>query len=424
MQYQEHNDGFKVINYDSFNFEQSAIIKPKTENFDIIHRIPTKTTSVIVNSAERNLDAYPTPASYMADLYEEIQDVISVELKFAMLPHNPYNVTKANNIVIISGTQVTLPSGKYNSSTLVDAFNNIFPVPVQGFQASYDPIAQHMLFSASVPFTFDGSSTNTYLKGSMHQLLGLTAKTQTAVLNVSDNKYYLKSTFVIDLTPNNTIIMNIDSMNVKVSATNVFNKAFGILPEAWTDRQIGDIYMIKKTFNPPVPRIDKLRIRFTDIYGNPYDFQNKVVLDIGSNQGGMLFAIQDKIKEGIRIDFNYKLVNIANHIKSNENFSNLNFFVFDLEQEDFDLIFNFIKNDSIDIIFLLSICMWIRNWKELCIWCSKSSKSMLFETNGSDQEQDEQIAFLKSIYSNILLINDRSLDDPRQHKRRLYFCEN
>jgi len=156
----------------------------------------------------------------------------------------------------------------------------------------------------------------------------------------------------------------------------------------------------------------------------PYNFQDKVLLDIGSNQGVMLFAVQDKIKEGVGIDFDYRLVNAANRIKSNEDFKNLNFFVFNLEKEDFNLITNFVKNDSIDIVFLLSVCMWIKNWKELCSWCATNIKNMLFETNGSDKEQDDQHMFLKSIYTTVSLINDKSLDDPGQHKRRLYFCEN
>jgi SAM-dependent methyltransferase len=156
----------------------------------------------------------------------------------------------------------------------------------------------------------------------------------------------------------------------------------------------------------------------------PFNFCDKVILDIGSNQGGMLFAVQDKITEGVGVDFDYRLVNVANRIKANEEYENLNFYVFNLEKENFNLFFNFIKNNTIDIVFLLSICMWINNWKDLCLWCSIHIKYMLFETNGTDKEQQDQINFLKSIYSKTLLINEESLDDPRQHRRKLYLCEN
>lgn len=157
--------------------------------------------------------------------------------------------------------------------------------------------------------------------------------------------------------------------------------------------------------------------------GVPFDFKNKTVLDIGSNQGGMLFAIQDQINEGVGIDFDHRLVNAANRIKGSHNYSNLNFFVFDLDNEDFDLINNFADN-KFDIIFLLSVCMWIENWRELCKWCSINAKSCLFETNGNKKEQQEQLDVLNSLYKDVVLIRDKSTDDKSQSKRRLYYCEN
>lgn len=157
--------------------------------------------------------------------------------------------------------------------------------------------------------------------------------------------------------------------------------------------------------------------------GIPYDFKGKTVLDVGSNQGGMLFQIQDKITQGIGIDFDYRLVNVANRIKQSHNYANLNFFVFDLEKEDFNLIENFVDK-RIDIIFLLSVCMWIKNWKEFCTWCSLNAKSCLFETNGKKSEQAEQIEFLQSIYKTVTLIREKSTDDKSQTNRKLYYCEN
>lgn len=155
----------------------------------------------------------------------------------------------------------------------------------------------------------------------------------------------------------------------------------------------------------------------------PFDFNNKVILDIGSNQGGMLFHLADKIKEGVGIDFDRKLVNVANKIKKSHKYNNLSFFVFDVEKEDLTLINNFLTN-NIDIIFLLSVCMWIKNWKDLCIWCSNNSACCLFETNGTNVQQEEQYLFLTSLYKNVHLVRDKSFDDPKQHKRKLYYCDN
>jgi len=46
----------------------------------------------------------------------------------------------------------------------------------------------------------------------------------------------------------------------------------------------------------------------------PYNFTGKTVLDIGCNQGGMLFALRKKLRWAVGIDYNHKLVNAANRI--------------------------------------------------------------------------------------------------------------
>lgn len=153
-----------------------------------------------------------------------------------------------------------------------------------------------------------------------------------------------------------------------------------------------------------------------------YDFSNKTVLDIGSNQGGMLFEIQKEIKQGIGIDFDHRLVNVANRISDVENYENLNFYVFDLKNEDFNLINNF-SNDKIDVVFLLAVCMWIPNWKSLIKWVYDNSNVCLFETNGKKNQQEEQISYLKNLYKTVTVIKESSDDDLKQKKRITLWCE-
>ncbi|MEY8714821.1 methyltransferase [Francisella philomiragia] len=160
-------------------------------------------------------------------------------------------------------------------------------------------------------------------------------------------------------------------------------------------------------------------VRFENV---KYDFTGKNVLDIGSNQGGMLMYISDKINKGCGIDYNYKLVNAANKLKDYNNYSNLSFFVFDLETEDLNMISNF-YSDSLDIVFLLSVCMWIENWKDVIIFAKNSAKDLLFESNGSDQQQNEQIEFLHKHYNKVNIIDQHSRDD-HQKNRKLILCKN
>lgn len=158
----------------------------------------------------------------------------------------------------------------------------------------------------------------------------------------------------------------------------------------------------------------------------PYDFSNKIILDIGCNAGGMLHSLSDKIKMGIGIDYDYRLINCANAIKTINNSNNLSFYRFDLENEDLNLINNYILSEDkkIDICFLLSVCMWIKNWREVIRFVSTISKNLLFETNGTYQQQKEQIEELRKIYTDIQIIEEESNDDPGQPNRRLLLCKN
>jgi SAM-dependent methyltransferase len=156
----------------------------------------------------------------------------------------------------------------------------------------------------------------------------------------------------------------------------------------------------------------------------PYDFTNKSVLDIGSNQGGMLNACANDIKFGIGVDYDARMINVANRIKEHKENRNLQFYVFDLENENLLYLQDFLPTDKVDICFLLSVCMWLKNWKELITFVQEISETLLFESNGSDIQQKEQIAYLKSIYREVLLINEISDDDPLQKKRKLLLCKN
>ena len=162
-----------------------------------------------------------------------------------------------------------------------------------------------------------------------------------------------------------------------------------------------------------------MSIRFENI---KYDFNNKNVLDIGCNQGGMLMHIHNEIQNGYGIDYNPKLINGANRLKDYKDYKNLNFYVFNLEEENLNLIKNF-YSEKIDIVFLLSICMWIDNWKDVISFASSIAQDMLFESNGTESQQFEQIEFLKKVYKSVNLIDNFSRDDF-QKNRQLLLCEN
>ena len=156
--------------------------------------------------------------------------------------------------------------------------------------------------------------------------------------------------------------------------------------------------------------------------GVPYDFTGKALLDLGCNQGGMVHALADKIRAGFGLDYDPHMINAANRVKAFRKTQHLHFFTFDLQEEPLEFLPNYLDADTVDIVFLLSVAMWITNWREVIAAAARIAPAMLFESNGSEEQQTEQEAELKKTYGSVQLLRDSSPDDPIQGKRRLYLC--
>lgn len=154
----------------------------------------------------------------------------------------------------------------------------------------------------------------------------------------------------------------------------------------------------------------------------PYDFKDKIVADLGCNSGGMLHALSKIISQGYGFDFNPRCVNAAQAVKLLSGSRNLHFFTFDLDRDDLALLPCFIPQQKVDICFLLSVCMWLRRWRLVVHHVALLTEALLFESNGSFEQQEEQITLVRSYFSQVDLIIDNSPDDPLQASRKLYLC--
>jgi SAM-dependent methyltransferase len=152
------------------------------------------------------------------------------------------------------------------------------------------------------------------------------------------------------------------------------------------------------------------------------DFSGKTVLDIGCNQGGMVFALANKVKWAVGLDYDYRMVNACNAIRSRFSVENTDFYVFDIDRDPHDMIRDFLPGYEVDFAFLLSVCMWVDRWREIIDCAASISGQMLFESNGTDAQQQEQLAHLHHVYSDVALLAENSDDDPGQKKRALYLC--
>jgi SAM-dependent methyltransferase len=153
----------------------------------------------------------------------------------------------------------------------------------------------------------------------------------------------------------------------------------------------------------------------------PIDFHGRTVLDLGCNQGGMLHEVRSLIKWGVGIDYDPRMINAANRIKSMNASGNISFYILDLQKDPLELISDFMPDPKADVCFLMSVCMWLENWQKVIDFAHSKSKSMLFETNGSPFQQDEQINYLRGKYSAVNVVSDTSDDDPIQKSRKLLY---
>jgi len=155
-----------------------------------------------------------------------------------------------------------------------------------------------------------------------------------------------------------------------------------------------------------------------------YDFTGKVAIDFGCNMGGMLHHISDKLEYGVGLDYNSKVINAANMLNAANNIHNLNHYTFNFDNEDLNMLDNFVLGKKVDVCFVLAIALWVKKWKEVVKYCHKTSDTLIYESNGSEDFQSKQQEFLKTLYGSVNLLADKSLDDNRvdaQSKRRMLF---
>ncbi len=141
----------------------------------------------------------------------------------------------------------------------------------------------------------------------------------------------------------------------------------------------------------------------------PLDFSEKTVLDIGSNVGGMLFALSSKISAGYGYDVNHQAIATAKELSKNNNIKNLFFEQCNLEN------YKDINFPKTDIVFMLSIAVWISAWKDIIEKINPDT--LIFEAHGKLEHQTDQLGFLQKKFKNVIF-----LETNEDHGRKLYMC--
>jgi hypothetical protein len=257
-------NNMKILDASTFDFSQSALIKPPFQQ-PTNKEVASRSTRVVIDSRDRDEVAYPYPHTYVVQIESEIEEVISADIIAIDVPLSRYFIHEHNNSLTCNGTVVTLDVGNFNNTTLGTNFANALSIATSStFTIVYDDIKDKYTISNASEFTLCFDVTNAKIFGYSHTI---------AYQSTSGN---LTSPYRIDLSGDKFIICNIEMMNINNSANRFVNQSTVVVNR-------GDVYNntknltipIKKVFNPPIARLTKLKVKFVDFFGNNYDFQNQ-----------------------------------------------------------------------------------------------------------------------------------------------------
>lgn len=256
------------------DFYKKAVIKFPEDYVDE----ETKYTRVVVDSRVRNKNLFPNPNSYEIPFEDDINDVKTAKLIYMDIPMSLYIINENFNTIYFNINSIsymaTIPTGNYNASELASEIQNQMNAITTSasvstsFTVTYNTRLDKFTFTSSLlafSLLFADKPRNLSI------LLGFSdIKTQ----YTSDTNRQITSEFRINLNYNNYIIMDIEQFDMLKSIDRDLNKSFAMIPHNSTNLNIIDELNIIKHFSPSIPRLNKLRVRLYDRFGNPYDCQN------------------------------------------------------------------------------------------------------------------------------------------------------
>jgi hypothetical protein len=151
----------------------------------------------------------------------------------------------------------------------------------------------------------------------------------------------------------------------------------------------------------PTKRLERIR--------PAYDFTGKRILDLGCNTGGMLLHIPEAA-EGVGLDYDAACLRAAEFIRDKFQFSpHLRFLKHDLNTVSIPTLLSALEYNP-DIVFLLSIGSWVKDWRKLYrdVWAN--TKAVLLETN-NDKEGAPQLELFRELGGTLQCLSEVSDDD-------------
>jgi len=269
----------------------------------------TKDVRVVIDSRSRNQAAYPSPAAYEVALPEDLHTVHSARLLYAQMPFSSFAIPagEAQNVTVLVQTEPPpapataatgqLPAGDFKTgaqvaAALQAALNAIGIVITdffsgnssndrpQQFAVTHDPMRDAFNIRSSHKFAFD--TTRLTSVATTARLLGFPTRSSNTLyesaVGVSDGTAFnniLATPFRRCTDPRPYIVMRMQGCDTLNSPSPAAHRAFAIIPRTNPSIAVDDMYPFKKSWTPPLARVPRIRLAFTDPDGMPYDFQNQ-----------------------------------------------------------------------------------------------------------------------------------------------------
>lgn len=254
-------------------FADMAVIKPPETrpDFETLKRF----TRVVIDSKDRNISLFPNPNNYEVNLEDEIEDVLNAQLLNIDIPLSSYMINSIYNsfeVAYDAGAYqtVSLAPGDYDvQSFITEVKSKLNALFSKSFDVEYDPRKDNFVLKSTSAFTLRFSDMTCRFFGFDKGIEYTSSES-----GVSPLTNVLQAPFRKDFKYNNYIVMTIDQFDINKSNNNRLNKSFAIITNNYSAMNISDDPQIKKHFSPPLARLTKLRIKFFDRFGNPYDFSN------------------------------------------------------------------------------------------------------------------------------------------------------
>jgi hypothetical protein len=278
----------KILNHDTFDFKNSAIINPQNVGVDLDNerKSQKKTTVFTVDSRDRDTSIYPLPSKYIIHLDEEIADVTSAEITHCDVPFKSYLINKSNCkfSVIVNSTvfPIEIPIGDYDETTLANMLKTkLTQTPNVSIEwtVDYDIVTDKFLFYSDTEFELDFAKKYVDFEPyNLGKTLGFGLMKYVSHANPTpkyiDHPHELVSVFRKNFHNLNYTLLKISGFTVHHSFNQIIDRTFAIIPEFKDSQNISAIMQPPKNFNPPIGKVTKLQISFVDRSGNLTDFQN------------------------------------------------------------------------------------------------------------------------------------------------------